>query len=184
MTELLNPNLVNSPFQETIKTIKFKTFYHNQTVTFDYDNLFYERRVVVFSLTQFRTICSGRYLQGYIDNYRCLLKKGIDDVYVVDSTDRLIGPYMDKKTNLIKSLPDSDMLFVSALAKHYNYQKTATDLARFWQYIVVVNNGEPEKLWHNPFKEGAKLAALKNQEYRYRKLSADVVLNYLVDNQT
>jgi len=172
---------VNSLFQQTLKKLTFKTFYHNRPEIFDYDNLFCGRRVIVFSITQIRTICSARYLQSYIDNYDYFLKNGIDDIYVVDSSDRLIGPYMDKKTGTIKGLPDGDMKFVEAVAKHYAYQKSTIDLARFWQYVIIINDGEPEKFWHNPFKENSQLVILKNYEYRYRKLSVDNIKQYLVD---
>jgi len=174
---------VNSQFQQTLKQLSFKTFYHNQMETFGYDDLFANRRVVVFSLTNFRTVCSGTHLRGFVDSYTQFKELGINDIYVVDSTDWLIGPYIDKRAPDLKGLPDRDMAFVRAVADYYNYQKETFDLARYWQYIVIINNGEPEKLWHNPFKEGAQLQALKDKAYRYRKMSAESVLNYLVDNQ-
>jgi peroxiredoxin len=173
---------VNSPFQQELNQLTFKTFYHNQIATFDYDDLFTNRRVIVFSLTQWRTTCSWDQTQGYIDNYDTFIKNNIDDVYAVDSTDPLMTAWLDKKTKKIKGLPDRDMKFVKALADHYNYQKETFDLARYWQYVVILNNGEPERIWHNPFKEDAPLYILKNQQHRYRKLSADVVLKYVIDN--
>ena len=173
---------MDSPFQQQLKQLTFKTFYHNQTQTFGYDDLFADRRVIVFSLTQIRTTCSMNQLKSYIDNHDKLINHDIDSVYAIDSTDWLIGPQIDKRTDKIKGLPDRDMKFVEALARHYDYQKSTTDLARFWQYVVILNNGEPEKLWHNPFKENASLVVLKDQKYRYRKLSPDAVVEYLVDN--
>jgi len=175
---------VNLTFQQTLKQLSFKTFYHNQMATFGYDDLFANRRTIVFSLTNFRTICSGTQLRGFIDNYNQFCKLGINKICVVDSTDWLIGPTMDKRETEIIGLPDRDMLFVQAVADHYEYPKEKIELARFWQYVVIINNGEPEKLWHNPFKADAPLTILKDPVYRYRKLSADVVLKYLVDNQT
>lgn len=172
---------MNSNFQTTLKQITFKTFYHNQIQTFGYDDLFAGQRVIVFSLTNFRTLCSGRQLRSYIDNLPELKNLGINSVYVIDSTDWLIAPYMDKRTSDILALPDRDMTFVKALADHCDYDKPSFDLARYWQYVVLINNGEPEKLWHNPFKSGAPLRILKDQDYRYRKLSADTVVKYLVD---
>ncbi len=173
---------MNSPFQKTLKQITFKTFYRNRIETFGYDNLFSNRRVLIFSLTNIRTICSGKQLKSYMNNYEKFKELGIDEICVIDSTDWLIGPYIDKRSTEIKGLPDRDMTFVRALADHYNYQKDTVDLARFWQYVVIINNGEPENFWHNPFKSNAPLTILKDQAYRYRKLSADTVLKYLVDN--
>jgi len=149
--------------------------------TFGYDDLFADRRVLIFSITQFRTMCSQQQIEGYMKYYHDIIGHGIDDVCAIDSNDGLLAPMIDKKSRVIKGLPDKNMLFVEALAKHYDYKKSVEDLARFWQYVVIVNNGEPEKIWHNPFKEDAPLKVLKDQNYRYRKLSADVVFNYLVD---
>jgi peroxiredoxin len=174
---------VNSPFQQKLKQLTFKTFHHNQIATFDYDDLFADRRVIVFSLTQWRTTCSWNQTQSYIDNYDTFIKNNINDIYAVDSTDPLMSPWLDKKTNKIKGLPDCDMKFVEMLADHYDYKKSVTDLARHWQYVALIDNGELERIWHNPFKEDAPLHILKNQQHRYRKLSANVVLTNLVDNQ-
>ena len=173
---------MNSLFQQTLKKLTFKTFYHNQITTFDYDDLFADRRVIVFSLTQWRTICSWDQAQGYIDNYDAFIKNNVDDVYAVDSTDPMMSPWLDKRTKKIKGLPDRDMQFVNALAEHYDYKKNTADLARYWQYVVLVDNGEPKRVWHNPFKEDTALYILKSRQHRYRKLSANTVLTDIIDN--
>lgn len=172
---------MNSKFQQTLKQLSFKTFYHNQVATFGYDDLFADQRTIVFSLTNFRTICSGNQLDGFMQNYDRFRELGIDKICVVDSTDWLIGPMMDKRETEIIGLPDRDMLFVRTVADHYEYAKETFDLARFWQYVIIINNGQPEYLWHNAFKSDAQLSVLKDQAYRYRKISSDVVLKYLVD---
>lgn len=174
---------MNSQFQTTLKQLSFKTFHHNQTKTFGYDDLFANRRAIVFSLTNFRTTCSTEHLCGYADKFAQFKELGIDEMYVVDSTDWLIGPYIDRRYSDLKGLPDRDMEFVQALAKHYEYQKNTFDLARYWQYVVIINDGEPEKLWHNPFKSDTLLTTLKSRDYRYRKMSSNLVLKYLVDNR-
>jgi peroxiredoxin len=150
--------------------------------TFDYDNLFADRRVLLFSITNIRTFCSLDQFKSFQDNYLDITACGIDDVCVIDSTDWLVGPWVDKRSDTMKGLPDRDAKFVKALAEHHKYQKETFDLARYWQYVVIINNGEPEKIWHNPFKSTSSLTILKSQAYRYRKLSADVILKYLIDN--
>lgn len=151
--------------------------------TFDYDDLFADRRVIIFSLTNFRTVSSSKQMQGFIDNYDKFIELGINKICVIDSSDWLVGPWVDKRSQDMIGLPDRDMSFVRAVADHCEYQKDTVDLARYWQYVVIINNGELEKIWHNPFKENTKLVILKSNEYRYRKISPDVVLKYLVDNQ-
>lgn len=150
--------------------------------TFDYDSLFANQRVIVFSLTNFRALCSINQLISYSEVYDRFKEHGIDNIYVVDSTDWLIGPYIEKREPRMIGLPDRDLAFVNAVAEYGSYQKDPTDLARFWQYVLVINNGQPEKLCHNPFATDAPTAILKDLTYRYRKLSADVILKYLVDN--
>jgi len=172
---------VNSTFQNKLKSLTFTTFYRNQKEIFGYDDLFSSRRVLVFSVTQFRTLCSITQINGFMDNYQNFINCGIDGIYVVDSNDWLISPYIDKKAPDLIGLPDRDYLFVQALAEHYEYKKTALSLARFWQYVVIINNGEPEKIWHNPFKEDAPLGLLKEPKHRYRKISPVEILKNLVD---
>lgn len=174
---------MNSKFQETLKQIEFRTVHCDQVVTYGYNELFADRRVIVFSLTNTRTICSGRQVVDFGKHYAKFQEIGIDTVYAVDSTDWLVAPWMSKRSKHIIGLPDKDMSFVKSLAEHYNYQKQTFDLARYWQYIVIINKGEPEKIWHNPFNENAPLAILKDPSYRYRKLSAETVYKYLVDNK-
>lgn len=150
--------------------------------TFGYDDLFANQRTIVFSITNLRTACSVKQIRGFMDNYNKFKELGISKICVIDSTDWLIGPYTDKRSQDLIGLPDRDMLFVKSLAEHCLYQKETFDLARFWQYVTIINNGNLEKIWHNPFKEDAQLLILKDKNYRYRKISADVALKYLVDN--
>ena len=170
---------MNSLFQKKLKQLTFKTFYRNQLETFGYDDLFLNQRVILFSITNQRATDSERYVSEFIKMYPEFLKNKINNMYIIDSTDMLVGPWADKK-NLL-GLPDRDMQFVDALAQECDYQKELLDLATYWQYITIINNGVLEKIWHNPFKVDTPLYILKNYNFRYKKLSADIVLKYLVD---
>lgn len=152
--------------------------------TFDYDDLFANRRVIVFSITNFRTLDSADQLHAFAKNYNWFKSNGIDDVYCVDSTDPMMAPWADKKTKDIKALPDRDMEFVRIVANNFDYNKKIFDLARYWQYVVVINNGMPEKLWHSEFDETLPLAVLKSKESRYKNLSIDTIQEYLLDINT
>ena len=173
---------MNQQFQQQLKQLTFKTFHHNQIATFDYDDLFSNQRIVIFSITNAYTVCSQSYMDQFDQAYPELTQHGIDNIYAVDSTDWLIGPWADKRSDSIKGLPDRDMQFVKLLGDYYNQDKELIDLARYWQYIIIINDGVPEKLWHNPFKPSAPLLVLKSLEFRYRKLSPDIVKQYLLDN--
>jgi peroxiredoxin len=108
-----------------------------------------------------------------------LMSLGIDDVIAVNSFENLFGIWADHQSQRIKALPNVDAKFVQALAQYYDIDKPVRDLANVWQYITVINNGVPEKLWHNPFKTDMKLRAIKTEMYQYRKLTVDSVLDYL-----
>lgn len=150
--------------------------------TFDYDDLFAGQRVVVFSLPNIQTACSQAHFLNFSENYNQFLTNGIDNMYVVNSTDWLIGPYVDKRSSDLKGLPDRNMEFVNAVANHVNNKNDVNDLARFWQYLIIINDGEPEKFWSAPFKKETSLSILKSRKIRYHGLSTDNVLKYLIDN--
>lgn len=169
-------------FSRNLKQITFKTFYRNQLATFDYDDLFADRRVLIFSITNSYTRCSGMHIKSFESNYQRLLELGLDDVYVVDSVDWLIGPMMDKKKTEIRGLPDRDMSFIKLMAEYVGRTENINELCNWWQYVIIINNGEPEKIWVSPFKSNTSLAIRKNVDLRYRSLSVDKVEKYLVDN--
>ena len=171
-------------FSHKLKQITFKTFHRNQLVTFDYDELFSNRRVLIFSINNSYTRCSGLHIKSFELAYQKLLDLGLDNVYAIDSSDRLIGPMMDKKSTDIVGLPDRDLEFVNAVAKLTNNNNDIKDLARLWQYVIIINSGEPEKLWSSPFKKQTSLSVLKNPTLRYRGLGVNIIEKYLVDNQT
>jgi peroxiredoxin len=169
-------------FSHKLKQITFKTFHRNQLVTFDYDDLFSNRRVLIFSITNAYTRCSGLHIKSFELAYQKLLDLGLDNVYAIDSTDWLVGPMMDKKSADIIGLPDRDLKFVESVAELANNKNDINELARLWQYVIIINNGEPEKLWSSPFKKQTSLSILKNPSVRYRGLSVDIIEKYLVDN--
>ena len=168
-------------FSRNLKQITFKTFYRNQLATFDYDDLFADRRVLVFSISNSYTRCSGVHIKNFERNYQRLLELGLDDVYVVDSVDWLIGPMMDKKKTDIRGLPDRDMSFIKLAAEFAGRTENIDELSRWWQYMIIINHGEPEKIWSSPFKTNTSLVIRKNFDLRYRGLTMDRIEKYLVD---
>jgi peroxiredoxin len=170
-------------FNHKLKQITFKTFYRNQMATFDYDNLFANRRVLVFSITNSYTRCTGVQIKNFELNYQHLLNLGLDDIYVVDSVDWLVGPMMDKKKTDIKGLPDRDQSFIGAVSEYAGRTEDLKELSPWWQYMIIINNGEPEKLWSSPFKKNTSLYVRKNFDLRYRGLTVEQVEKYLLDNK-
>lgn len=171
-------------FSRNLKQITFKTFYRNQMETFDYDDLFADRRVLVFSITNSYTRCSGVHIKNFELNYQRLLELGLDDIYVVDSVDWLIGPMMDKKKTEIRGLPDRNMSFIKLVTEYAGRTEDINELCHWWQYVIIINNGQPEKIWFSPFKSNTSLIIRKNFDLRYHGLEVDKIEKYLVDSRT
>lgn len=169
-------------FQNHLKQIAFTTFHQRQLETFAFDDLFNDRRVIVFSITQIYTRTSLARLESFDSAVESFKSYGIDNIYAIDSTDWTIGPWVDRRAKNVIGLPDRDMKFVEYVADYAKVSKTINELAQMWQYTIIVNNGIPEKIWHNPFKSDMALTLIKDPRYRYRGVGVDHVEKYLIDN--
>jgi peroxiredoxin len=170
---------LNLDFQLQLKQIEFKTYFRNQAQKFGYEDLFLNRRVLVFSITRMYFWQSAEHLRQFDQAYEKLLSLGLDDVYAVNSAELMFGPWCDKQSKKIKGLSNINGGFVSALAAYYSNTKPIKDLSTVWQYITIIDNGVPEYLWENPFKVNMPVHIIKDPGYLYRKLSSDLVINYL-----
>ena len=168
----------NNDFQTQLKQLNFKSFYHNQMETFGYDDLFASKRVVIFSITYSSSVESTTQLTAFNRLYDNFCNNGVDDVYAINSNSLLFGPRVDKLSKKIKGLLDAEGHFVSALGNLYYPDCTAFDLARYWQYVICLNDGVPEKIWNNVYKPSLPLRILKSPGYQYRKIGPELVLEY------
>ena len=166
-------------FQSALQSLTFKSFYHNQTQQFDYDNLFLNRRVIVFSVPSMFGRRSLQILKAF-DEQRSELQ-GIDDVYCLSSNSQLIGPWSDKQST-IRGLYDTGE-FVAGIAKFYNIDKPLADLKSFWQYMTIIDNGVPIQFWHNPIKANMSLHVVRHPEYAYHNMSVKKVKEYLANSK-
>jgi peroxiredoxin len=139
---------VISDFQTTLQSITFKTFHQNQLTTLGFDDLFKNKRVVVFSTTRMGPT-SNQYLGKFHLARSELAIRNIDATYAINSTEWIIGPWVDKLHHSLIGLPDRDCKFVEALAKHCNLTKPVEDAAKHWEYILIIKNGDIEKIWKN-----------------------------------
>lgn len=163
-------------FQYAIQSLTFKTFYHNQAQQFGYDDLFLNRRVVVFSMPNMFGRRSVKFLKEFDQTL-----PGIDAIYCVSSNCQLIGPWTEKHS-AIMGLYDTGN-FVKSVAEQFNIDKPHRDLTTFWQYILIVSNGIPEKLWHNPVKTNMSFALSKNPKYAFHGLSVETIKDYLANSK-
>jgi peroxiredoxin len=172
---------LNTDFQTQLKSIEFKTYFRNQAQKFGYEDLFSNRRILIFSITRMYFWQSVEQVKQFDAQYDKFLSLGLDDVCAVNSSEPLFGPCCDKQTKKIKGLTNLDGGFVSALADYYNNNKPIKDLMVHWQYITIIDNGVPEHLWQNPFKANLPLYIFKDPGFLYRKLHTDLVINYLIE---
>lgn len=163
-----------------LQSITFKSFHNNQMQLLGYDDLFAGSRTLVFSVPA--PLPSIKQFIKFENRYQELLDAGIDKIVCVSSDYLLIGPWADKQSKRILGLADVDQDFVLALATHYQIEKPVDYLARFWQYTVIVNNGNPEYLWQNPVKVGTSWSIIKHPKFRYHGCGPDKVLEYLDNN--
>lgn len=169
----------NCDFQNSLKQIAFKTYFHNQVTTFGYDDLFAGRRVLVFSITH--VMQSSVHFRNVNSHYQGLIDAGLDDVYCINSDNVLVGPWADKLSTTIKGLPDINKEFITALSVYTGSTLPISMLSNFWQYMVIIDNGLIEYIWQTPLKSNITWKLIKTKEYRYYGLDPVKIKKYLVD---
>jgi peroxiredoxin len=187
--------LTPTSFQNSLKQITFKTLYHDQLITVDYDKLFANQRVIIFSLPTLYFFESHLQISQYINEYENFIDNKINNIYTISSHNKLVGAWVNANYQTIFGLPDKNKEFVSALAMETKSTKNIDFLARHWEYVAIINDGNLERFWQNPIPEtislrhyrygighptwekGGKVQDLPS--LHYRKLGPEVVLEYL-----
>lgn len=169
---------MTTDFQKTLQSITFKTFHQNQLITLGFDDLFKNKRVVVFSTTRTGPP-SNRHLSQFNAAQSELAVRNIDATYAINSTEWIIGPWVEKHYHSLIGLPDRDYKFVEALAKHCNLNKPIEAAARHWEYILIIKNGDIEKIWKNLFITNMPILITTTNKFAYHNLSVDRVISYL-----
>jgi len=156
----------------TLTEIKFKTMGSQEI---GYPNLFYNRRIIIFSLPLPINPFSVHQLRGFAENYNTFKNLGIDDIYSI-SSNAIVIPFTVEQSVNITPLSDVKQNFVKFLKPD---SPNFDELARLWQYSVIVNNGTVEKLFSNPLKSNMPLHVYCNRLYQYRSIDAETILSYL-----
>ena len=167
---------MNFDFQTKLKSITFKTGLHNQEI--GYADLFANRRALVLATPIPVNMSSWYHMMSYERRVTDLKQLGIDSVYCV-SCEPLLIPYMDKHAKQILPIVDYTQQFVSLMAGYASRNTNIQELARMWEYVAVINNGNLEKTFSNPLKEGMSLAVYNHEKYRFRGIGPEIVISYL-----
>jgi peroxiredoxin len=161
-------------FQQNLKNVKFKGL-HNCN---DYAELFADCRTLVFSLPLPANVNSWDQIKRYSTAFDELKSAGIDQICTVSETPFLI-PYVGYHGPQIIPLVDDTMKFVSIVKDYAGSSKDIKQLSHFWQYVIILNNGIPEKLFSNPLATNMSMKIYCKVKYQYHNLGPDVVLDYL-----
>jgi peroxiredoxin len=170
--------------EHNLKNIVFTTYHRNQVLKLGYDDLFSNRRVIIFSLTNIYGNMSYPQLKKFDNEYEKIKALGFDDIYCISSDELTIAPWADIHAKNIIGLPDNTHEFLKIVAQHSGLNAELDDMAQYWQYIAIIDNGSIEKLLYNYIKKDLPLRILKSEKYRYHNLGLDGLYTYLNINQT
>ncbi len=132
--------------------------------------LFDNRKVVVFSLPgAFTPTCSSTHLPRFNQLANVFKENGVDEIVCISVNDAFVMESWakDQEANNVTLLPDADGEFskgLGMLAKH-----PVLGNERSWRYSMLVNNGQIEKMFVEPQKEGDP----------FEVSDADTMLNYI-----
>lgn len=149
----------------------FKVFKDGALVDLSYNEVFKDKKVVVFSLPgAYTPTCSSTHLPRYNELAEAIKKEGVDEIYVLSVNDAFVMDAWIKDQNAehIKVLPDGNGEF----SKGIGLLVDKSDIGfgpRTWRYSMVVNNGVVEKSFIEPDKPGDP----------FEVSDADTLLNYL-----
>jgi peroxiredoxin len=164
-------------FQQQLQSVQFRTFDNNRSLIVGYDEIFAERKVLIFSTPS--PLPAVFQFESYDDNYQTLINLGINQVFCTSSDTLLVAPWAEKHSDVIRGLADFEHKFVTLLATEYQIEKPIRDLVQFWQYVVVIDNGNPVQFWNNPIKNNTPWKIIKNPKFKYHNLDASTVIEYL-----
>ena len=131
----------------------FQTFDGVATSDVSWSEVFTNRRVLLCSATRISSVFLLEYLQNlkaYAELYKLM---GIDQVYLISSTNRFALALLHNVCPELTALYDVDLAFVNRLGDTRKDANTVDrfKLANFWNYQVLVNNGAIEQLYAQPF---------------------------------
>jgi len=116
------------------------------------DDIFKEKRVVVFSLPgAFTPTCSTQQVPGFEELYEQIKDLGVDEVYVVSVNDTFVMRkwMIDQGIKNIQFIPDGNGEFTQRMGmlvckNHVGFGN------RSWRYAAVITDGVVEKWFEEP----------------------------------
>ena len=113
-------------------------------------NLISERRVLICSVTKHISSLHHNYF-AYLNQIRKYYQNEIDDVILLNSNNGIYSQIRLERFDInLLYVSDSDTEFVSWLKTKQNKTQSVSYLAKFWDYQVLLNNGEIECFYEQP----------------------------------
>jgi len=162
----------------TVPSVTFKFRRNGEFVDVTTDDLFTDKRVVLFSLPgAFTPTCSTFQLPGFELDYQKFQDAGIDEIYCVSVNDGFVMNAWAKDQNIsnVKMIPDGNGDFTDGMGMlvgkfNLGFAK------RSWRYAAVIDNGVIEWMIEEPGRED------NCPEDPYVNTTPENVLNYVTNN--
>ena len=113
-------------------------------------NLISGRRVLICSVTRQISALHHNYF-AYLNHIKKSHQNDIDDVILLNSNNGIYSQIRLERFDInLLYVSDSDTEFVSWLKSKQNKTQSVSYLAKFWDYQVLLNNGEIECFYEQP----------------------------------
>jgi len=132
---------------ERIVTSRLYFRENGEFVTRTTDDLFTEKRVLIFGLPgAFTPTCSAYQLPGFEEAYDEIISLGIDEVYCVSVNDAFVMNAWAKDQNIqkVKLIPDGNVYLTRSLGMNVMKSNLGFGM-RSWRYAAIYNNKELEQ---------------------------------------
>jgi peroxiredoxin len=124
-------------------------------VTWDYEDVFAGKRVIVFALPGAWTpTCSSQQLPNFERLYDDFRDKGIDEVYCLSVNDGFVMNSWFEKDGIEKVVPLCDGNLSFTMGMNMDVAKYNLGFGiRSWRYAMIVNDGVIEQMFVEPGKD-------------------------------
>lgn len=140
---------------QKLPNVKFTFRENSEFVEQTTAQLFYNKRVVLFSLPgAFTPTCSTYQLPGFEEKYDEFKSLGIDEIYCISVNDAFVMNAWAKDQNIqkVKMIPDGNGEFTEKMGMLVDKSNIGFG-KRSWRYAAVVDNGVVEILTQETGKE-------------------------------
>jgi peroxiredoxin len=164
---------------KNLTTVKFKSL-HKQEI--GYAELFSGCRTIIFSIPKPIDQHNFWQLKSFAEKSNAIKELKIDKLCCV-SFEPWIVPYVETHSTGVIPLHDYSTNFVSYLKEYANSTVTLKTLYTHWQYVVIIDDGQVEKLFSNPVKDNMPLKIYHNFKYKFHNLDITRIMEYLKSTQ-